>query len=102
MQSNTYTQEFMQQIIKVEIETDNCSIVARRYDINPNALTRWVREFKNDGNILSNTSNNALINPDTKLMEAENEKLKKLLGKGEIENQILREWQSAHTKLFMH
>lgn len=91
MQYNTYTQEFKQQIIKEAIETGNCSVVARRYDINPNVLTRWVREFKNNGNILSNTSNSALTNPDAKQIEAENNKLKKLLGEKELEIEILRD-----------
>lgn len=91
MRHNTYTQEFKQQIIKEAIETGNCSIVARRYEINPNVLTRWVREYKNNDNTLSNVPNNVLAKPDSKLMEAENEKLKKLLGEKELENQILRD-----------
>jgi len=90
MKRNTYTQEFKQQIIKEAIETGNCSIVARRYDINPNVLARWVRENKNGGT-LSSSTNNIFASPDTKQVEVENEKLKKLLGEKELENQILRE-----------
>lgn len=92
MQRNTYTQEFKQQVIKEAIETGNCSIVARRYDVNPTVLARWVRDYKNNGSVLSSsTSSNFLANPEAKQIEAENEKLKKLLGEKELENQILRD-----------
>jgi transposase-like protein len=86
MQRNTYTPEFKQQIIKEAIETGNCTIVARRYDVNPNVLARWVREYKNNGSISS-----SVTNPDNRQVEVENEKLKKLLGEKELENQILRD-----------
>lgn len=88
MQRNTYTQEFKQQVIKEANETGNCTIVARRYDINPNVLARWVREHKGNGSI---TSNSIIVSSDVKQIEDENEKLKKLLGEKELENQILRD-----------
>jgi len=92
MQRRKYTVEFKTQVIKEAIETGNCAAVARRYDINSNIVSRWVREAKNKGKTVSSNALDKLHeNFEAKQLKAENEQLKKLLGEKELENQFLRD-----------
>ncbi|GFN36157.1 transposase [Tepidimicrobium xylanilyticum] len=43
---NRYPEEFKRQIVKEVEETGNASLVARRHDLVPGTVTRWVRESK--------------------------------------------------------
>ncbi|MEY8303626.1 transposase [Anaerosalibacter bizertensis] len=84
-----YPEEFKRQIIKEVEETGNATLVARRHDLVPGTVTRWVRESKKEnGLILSyNYSNNI----NAKSLEEENEQLKKLLGEKDLEIAILKD-----------
>lgn len=87
MQRKKYSPEFKQQIIKEVLEVGNGSLVARKYDINQNIINRWVRQSRSNG-----TKHTSLPMPqDHKQLLAENEQLKKLLGKKELEIEILRD-----------
>jgi transposase-like protein len=44
-----YAPEYKQQIIKEANEVGNNSIVAMKYDINQNIVSRWVGQLKNNG-----------------------------------------------------
>ena len=88
MQRKHYSPEFKQQIVKEALEVGNSSIVARKYDINNNMVGRWVRQSKNI-NGLNRTDSR--VPQDHKDLLIENEQLKKLLGKKELENEILRD-----------
>lgn len=87
MQRKHYSPEFKQQIVKEVLEVGNSSIVARKYDINQNIVSRWVRQSKN--NDINRTVSR--MPQDHKELLIENEQLKKLLGKKELENEILRD-----------
>ena len=39
-----YSEEFKRQIIKEVEEVGNASLVARKHDVVPGTVTRWVRE----------------------------------------------------------
>jgi transposase-like protein len=87
MQKKQYTPEFRQQLVKEVGEVGNSSIVARKYDLNKNIISRWVRESKNNG-----VKHAASKMPqDHKELLTENDQLKKLLGKKELEIEILRD-----------
>jgi len=86
MQRKRYSPEFKQQIVKEVHEVGNGSLVARKYDINHNMVNRWVRQLSNGVSHIVPS-----ITQDHKQLLAENEQLKKLLGKKELENEILRD-----------
>ncbi len=79
-----YPEEFKRQIIKEVEETGNATLVARRHDLVPGTVTRWVRESKKEnGLILSyNYSNNI----NAKSLEEENEQLKKIIRRKRFRN----------------
>jgi transposase-like protein len=42
--SQSYTAEFKKQVIQEAQETQNATIVARRYQLNPSMVRRWMQE----------------------------------------------------------
>lgn len=84
-----YPDEFKRQIVKEAEETGNATLVARRHDLVPGTVTRWVRESKKEKGLIAsyNYSNN--INAQS--LEEENEQLKKLLGEKDLEIAILKD-----------
>ncbi|WP_094545532.1 transposase [Petroclostridium xylanilyticum] len=92
MQRKKYTAEFKAQVIKEALETGNNSVVARRYELNSNMVSRWVREAKNNSPIgLGGSIEQLHGSLEAKQAAVENEQFKKLLGEKELENQILRD-----------
>ncbi|AEF93636.1 transposase IS3/IS911 [Desulfotomaculum nigrificans CO-1-SRB] len=59
MTRKKYTIDFKQQVIQEALETGNNAVVARRDDLNPNMVGRWVREHKKDK--LTKTSDAELV-----------------------------------------
>ncbi|GAB6157834.1 transposase [Desulfotomaculum varum] len=88
MTRKKYTIDFKQQVIQEALETGNNAVVARRYDLNPNMVGRWVREHKKDK--LTKTSDAELVQ-DYNQIAKENEQLKKLLGEKDLEIAILKD-----------
>ena len=88
MQRKKYSDEFKQQIIKEAIETGNCSIVARKHNLIPSNVARWVRTHSNGNN---SASKNYYPDKNSKELAKENEQLKKILGEKELEIAILRD-----------
>ncbi len=87
MQRKNYSPEFKQQVIKEAREVGNRSLVARKYDIAHSIVNKWVRGSGSNG-----ASHTAPPMPqDHKQILVENEQLKKLLGKKELEIEILRD-----------
>ncbi|WP_145471795.1 transposase, partial [Staphylococcus epidermidis] len=70
-------------------ETGNNSLVARRYELNSNMVSRWVREYR-DGKY-GDVDVTVLPDLDPKELSRENEKLKTLLGEKDLEIAILRD-----------
>jgi transposase-like protein len=87
MQRKQYQPEFKQQVIKEAREVGNCALVARKYGIAHSIVGKWVRKSGSNG--ASHTT--PKIPQDHKELMAENEQLKKLLGKKELEIEILRD-----------
>lgn len=46
MQRRKFSQEFKEKLIKEALETGNASVVARKYDIKPTVVNRWIRDSK--------------------------------------------------------
>ena len=89
--------EEKKQIIKEALETGNSSIVARKHNITPSAVARWVKESKTDpmkeiiNKALKKTPGLSESLKETKQIEEQNLKLKKLIGEKELEIEILRD-----------
>ena len=47
MQEKRYDAAFKEKLVKEAIETGNATVVARKYNINPGVVSRWVRDSKN-------------------------------------------------------
>lgn len=83
-----YSEEFKRQIIKEVEEVGNASLVARKHDVVPGTVTRWVRESK----MVIITNNPLNIDYSTSFsLDKENEQLKKLLGEKDLEIAILKD-----------
>ncbi|WP_077299966.1 transposase [Virgibacillus pantothenticus] len=89
MKRTRHSKEFKIQVIKEAMETGKTSIVARRYELNPNMVTRWVREYK-DGKY-GDIDVATIPDLDSKHLANENEHLKKILGEKDLEIAILRD-----------
>lgn len=89
MTRTRYSKDFKLQVIKEAQETGKITLVARRYELNPNMVGRWIREYK-DGKY-GNLDVAGLPDLDTKELAKENEKLKTLLGEKDLEIAILRD-----------
>jgi transposase-like protein len=84
-----HSKEFKLQVIKEAQETGKISLVARRYELNPNMVSRWIREYK-DGKF-GDVDVAVLPDLDSQELSKENEKLKVLLGEKDLEIAILRD-----------
>ncbi len=79
--SPTYTGEFKSQVLREVQETGNASLVARRHQVKPETVRRWVREAKRE----------AHPDPDALSLADENERLKRLLGEKDLQIAILQD-----------
>mgnify|MGYP000754543585 CR=1 FL=1 len=97
MKRTKHSKDFKLQVVKESIETGNNTLVARRYELNPNMVSRWIREYKNGK--FGEVDVEVLPDLDTKELTKENEKLKTILGEKDLEIAILRDLikkQSPH------
>lgn len=66
------------QVVKEALEVGNKALVARRYELSPNLVQRWVKAYE-EGQL----GQEIVFSPSSaeiKRLEEENEQLKKLLG----------------------
>src|SRR5690606_8665352 len=89
MKRTKYSKDFKLQVLKEATETKNTSLVARRYELNPNMVSRWIREYK-EGKY-GETDVTSLADLDSKEIARENDKLNMLLGEKDLEIAILRD-----------
>lgn len=89
MKRTKHSKDFKLQVVKEATETGNNSLVARRYELNPNMISRWIREYK-DGKY-GEVDVTVLPDLDSKELSEENEKLKMILGEKDLEIAILRD-----------
>jgi transposase-like protein len=96
MKRNRYNVEFKQQVVREVQEVGNAAQVARRHELSPNLVYRWMQDVKHKK--LQEAKQEAKSIPsymptakEFEALEHENEKLKKLLGEKHLENEILRD-----------
>lgn len=89
MKRTKHSKDFKLQVVKEAQETGKITLVARRYELNPNMVGRWIREYK-DGKY-GEVDVAVLPDLDSKELSEENEKLKILLGEKDLEIAILRD-----------
>ncbi|WP_418921808.1 transposase, partial [Bacillus subtilis] len=46
MQRRKHSAEFKQQVVQEAIETGNKALVARRHELSPNLVSKWVKAFQ--------------------------------------------------------
>jgi len=82
---SNYTKEFKQDAVKLVIEQRySCPEVGRRLDVAASNVTRWVRQYRQDQQDLSDGGITC------KELEAENRRLKKENKRLEMEREILK------------
>ena len=96
MQRKRYPKEFKEQLIQEAAETGNVAQVAKRHEISPKTLYRWISDSKHKawGHTSSGAKKTAVYVPspqEFKQLEKENNQLKKLLGEKDLEIAILRD-----------
>jgi transposase-like protein len=95
LQRNRYSEEFKEQIARECQQVGNTAVVARRHEISAKTAANWVRGAKARGSAgpLPKDKDGRLKELDRRLgtVSAENDKLKRLVAKKELELAILRE-----------
>nr|WGE05806.1 transposase [Bacillus subtilis] len=92
MQRRKHSAEFKQQVVQEAIETGNKALVARRHELSPNLVSKWVKAFQEKRQSRSFLSIQDIVSPSgIKQLEEENDQLKKLLGEKDLEISILRD-----------
>jgi len=98
-----YNTEFKIRVAREAIETGNNTVVARRYEIAPVVVSRWVRNYKVNGSTAFDVTKKRNAHQDDYLqlrqVEQDNEQLKKLLGEKDLEIAILRDLVKKGTHL---
>ncbi|MDQ0221459.1 transposase-like protein [Peribacillus cavernae] len=89
MKRTKHSKDFKLQVVKEATETGNKSLVARRYELNPNMVSRWCTEYKNGK--FGDVDVAVLPDLDSKQLSKENEKLKVILCEKDLEIAILRD-----------
>ncbi|MGG3738452.1 transposase [Aeribacillus pallidus] len=88
MKRRKHSKEFKLQVVKEALEVGNKALVARRYELSPNLVQRWVKAYE-EGQLGEETVISS--SAEVKRLEEENEQLKKLLGEKDLEIAILRD-----------
>ncbi|MFD1676793.1 transposase [Alicyclobacillus fodiniaquatilis] len=100
MERRKFSQQFKEQVVKECIGTGNAAIVARKHEIRPNVVNRWVSQYRNETlcaskphTISTNATNEAYrqLLAEKRELEAANEQIKKTPGEQTLEVSILRD-----------
>lgn len=96
MKRKRYPKEFKDQLIQEAAEIGNIGQVAKRHEISPKTLYRWISQSKHKAweHTNSGAKKTAVYVPsyqEFKQLEKENNQLKKLLGEKDLEIAILRD-----------
>ncbi|MDM5186112.1 transposase [Bacillus sp. DX4.1] len=91
MQRRKHSAEFKQQVVQEVIDTGNRALVARRYELSPNLVSKWVKAFQESRSLNTSSVQEGVSPSELKQLEAENDQLKKLLGEKDLEISILRD-----------
>jgi transposase len=99
MTRRKYSADFKMQIVRECLETGNVAIVARKHELHANVVARWVRQYKENGEVkasrgkpnqMTQEEQHQVMQENVQLA-SENEQLKKLLGEKDLEIAILRD-----------
>ena len=91
-----HSKETKIKIIKEALATGKVSIVARRYELSASMVSKWVRQYKKDGEAAFNKGARSQVaipvlnEKEYFKLEKENELLKRILGEKDLEVAILR------------
>lgn len=101
MERRKFTPEFKRQVVEQAIAAGNNTVVARKYDIRPNVVSKWVRQYKAGqsmqgsspkGNATHVTQQeHAQLVAENRELDKQNAHLKQLLGEKDLEIAILRD-----------
>ncbi len=97
MKRRKFSQDFKDRLIKETLETGNASVVARKYDINPTVVNRWIRDGKiqpeKEIQTKALSSYQYLYQEPTVLDSAPKQiqQLKRIIGKKELGIEVLSE-----------
>lgn len=102
MERRKFSTEFKEQVVRECLETGNISIVARRHDLRPNLVSKWVRQHRQNSGVPTPTRSKGVPTHVTSTeyrqvvaeraeLASENEQLKKVLGEQALEIAILRD-----------
>jgi transposase-like protein len=96
MKRRRYTQEFKQQVVQEAVEVGNAAQVARRHDLIPTQVYEWMKkskhqEWKQTRPDAKKVAPYAPSLEEFRDIEAENDKLKRILGEKDLEIEILRD-----------
>ena len=95
MKQRKYDAEFKERLVKEALETGNNSLIARKYNINPGVVCRWVKESKKqpyqEMQEKALNSYHDLLQEPTDLDSAlkQIQQLKTIIGKKELEIEVL-------------
>lgn len=101
MERRKFTPEFKRQVVEQAIAVGNHTLIARKYDLRPNVVSKWVAKEKASNLSSANTSRKKAIPVsqkdreqlvvDYREIDQENTQLKMLLGEKDLEIAILRD-----------
>lgn len=95
MHRKKYDAEYKLRVVQEAIQTRNSSAVARRYEVAPTMVARWLRNYKAHGAAAFDRTRKQPTHSDLDQQlhqfELENEQLKRLLGEKDLEIAILRD-----------
>jgi transposase-like protein len=94
MKGKPYTDEFKEQVLREVDETGNVALVARNHNIPSTTVNTWIKRRKNIskcGSSRGPKSSNFNSDNFNKIVEKENDTLKKLLGEKDLEIAILKD-----------
>lgn len=101
MERRKYTTEFKHQVVEQVLATGNISVVARKHNIGPNVISRWVKKQQSGEPMLGSNSKTkathvtqqelSQLATEHRELDKENNQLKKLLGEKDLEIAILRD-----------
>jgi transposase-like protein len=98
LERKRFPKELKDQVVQeaIQVGRGNAASVARRHDLDPKLLSRWIRESKHKSwEITSGEAKKVTTyvpsSQEFKELETENDKLKQLLGEKDLEIAILRD-----------
>ncbi|HHY65599.1 MAG TPA: transposase [Alicyclobacillus sp.] len=101
MERRKFTPEFKRQVVEQAMAAGNNSVVARKYDIRPNVVSKWVRQYKAGQSMQGSSAKrnathvtkqeHAQLVAENRELGKQNAHLKQLLGEKDLEIAILRD-----------